>query len=259
MLAFTAPIVHKRCLTPGIFEYVLHCPEAATQAAAGQFVHLKAPGFLLRRPISICRIDRQAGTLTLVLEARGAGTQALTQLGEGDILDFLGPAGKGFELLPPPAAAVIVGGGIGVPPLLELGAHYGQHAHVFLGFRTAGAAILAGEFAALGCRVQLATDDGSSGHHGLVTQPLGQYLQTAQPDILYTCGPRPMIAAVAALAAGHGVRCQVSLEEHMACGVGACLGCACRMAKDDGGGNPVYHHVCKDGPVFEAHQVAFDR
>ncbi len=253
MVAMTAPILHKRRLAQGIFEYLLHCPEAAAQAAAGQFLHLKTLGFSLRRPISICRIDREAGSLTLVLEVRGPGTEALARLGEGDLMDFIGPVGHGFELLPPTASAVVVGGGIGTPPLLELGAHYGANAHAFLGFRTAGAVILADDFKALGCRVGVATDDGSSGHHGLVTHLLAGHLQTARPDIIYTCGPRPMIAAVAALAREHGVRCQVSLEERMACGVGACLGCACRTTGEDG--SVVYRHVCKDGPVFEAGDV----
>ena len=255
MVVATAPILQKHRLAPRIFAYLLHCPEVAALAVAGQFLHVKAPGFLLRRPISISHINRQAGTLTLVVEVRGPGTTALSQLEEGQTMDFLGPCGHGFELLLSPAKAVIVGGGIGTPPLLELGAHYGGRADVFLGFRTAEMAILAENFAALGCRVQIATDDGSRGHHGMVTDLLAQHLNINLPDVIYGCGPKPMLAAVAQLAARHGVRCQVSLEERMACGIGACLGCAFRMTQKDQNGAPIYHHVCKRGPVFEACDV----
>ena len=255
MTSAAATILGRRELAPGVYKYLISCPEIAKSASAGQFVQVKAEGFFLRRPISLCRIDQKAGSLVLVMEVRGEGTAVLARLGSGDTLDLIGPLGRGFALLDPGAKAVAVSGGIGLPPLCQLAAHYRAGMTVFAGFRNAAAVILADELEGLGARFLLATDDGSAGFHGLVTAMLEEHLARQRPDIIYACGPAPMLKAVAALAEAQGVRCQVSLEERMACGMGACLGCACKTRT--GPGEETYRHVCKDGPVFESTEVVW--
>ena len=248
-----APVLSRKELAPGIFDYLVSCPELAAQAVPGQFVHIRVPGRTLRRPISICSIDTAAGTLRLVMEVRGEGTAILSQVDEGDTLDLLGPLGNGFSLPDPSAKVIVVGGGIGVPPLLGVAQRFGANADACLGFRTAGAMILGEDFSAAGIRVRVATDDGSIGHHGLVTALVKERLEEGPAHLICACGPGPMLRAVAALAKEYAVPCQVSLEERMACGVGACLGCAVQVASADG--SVVYKHVCKDGPVFPAGEV----
>ena len=162
----------------------------------------------------------------------------------------------GFALLEPQKKAVVVGGGIGVPPMLQTAKHYGSNATAILGFRDKDKIVLTEDFERSGIRVMLATDDGSAGHHGLVTDLLKVRLEEEKPDIVYACGPKVMLKFVAKMCAEYNVRCQVSLEERMACGVGACLGCATPIRRDDG--SVTYLHVCKDGPVFEAERVVFD-
>lgn len=255
MIQEKAAILGRRQLSPGVFKYLLSSPGIARAAQAGQFVQVSAPGFFLRRPISICRIDPKAGTLVLVMEVRGQGTAAIAQLGSEDSLDLIGPLGHGFDLKPAGAKALLVGGGIGLPPLCQPAAHHGKNATVVAGFRNAGAVILADELAAVGAAFAFSTDDGSAGHHGLVTDLVAQQLQSGKIDVIYACGPMPMLKAVAALAKEKGVECQVSLEERMACGMGACLGCACALYDENG--EQHYGHVCKDGPVFPAERVVW--
>lgn len=253
------PMLSKVCLARSCYDVELFAPEIATLATPGQFVQVGVPGFFLRRPISICNVNREAGTIRLVIEQRGAGTDALADLPVGTALAVLGPLGRGFTMLPvtadaPPPTALFVGGGIGVPPLLMAAAPYGSRGTVWLGFRTASAVILTEAFQRQGNQVELFTDDGTAGTHGLVTAPLTAYVERHRPAMLYACGPRPMLQAVAAVANEQDIRCELSMEERMACGVGACLGCACAVT---GAEHTTYAHVCKDGPVFPAEQVVF--
>ena len=249
------PIKSRTAIARDVFDYVVHCPDIAALAHAGQFVHIRVAGHTLRRPISICEVDRVGGTIRLVFEVRGSGTDELSNLTAGDLMDIMGPLGNGFALLEPDARAIVVGGVIGTPPMLETAKHYAENCTAILGFRDAAHVILDEDFDACGCDVRLATDDGSRGHHGFVTDLLRQRLTEESADIIYACGPKGMLKAVADLAAEFGVRCQVSLEERMGCGVGACLVCACKIARENG--DPTYKHVCKDGPVFEAKEVIF--
>lgn len=255
MIQEKAAILGRRQLSPGVYKYLLSCPGIARTAAAGQFVQVTAPGFFLRRPISICRIDPQAGTLVLVMEVRGNGTAAIAQLGSEDTLDLIGPLGSGFALKESSAKALMVGGGIGLPPLCQPAFHHGANAIVVSGFRNEKAVILADEIENTGAKFDFSTDDGSAGHHGLVTDLVKKYLAEEKIEVIYACGPMPMLKAVAALAKEKGVECQVSLEEHMACGMGACLGCACALYDENG--EQYYGHVCKDGPVFPAEKVVW--
>ncbi len=237
------------------YSFVVQCDEVSAIARAGQFVHVQIPGFLLRRPISICEVLQDKGCIRLVFDIRGAGTEVLAAFRAGDSINLLAPLGNGFSLLKAGQSALVVGGGIGVPPLLELAKHYGTNTRAVLGFKNAGVVILQNNFKAAGARVFVCTDDGSAGEQGLVTPVVLREIEASKPDIIYACGPRPMLKAVKEAAAQFGVRCQLSLEERMACGVGACLGCACKTEKN---GETQYLHVCKNGPVFEAEEVVFD-
>lgn len=241
-------LLQKRKLTEDIFDMTVEAPEFAAAAEAGQFAHIYVPGKTLRRPISICGVDRGEGTLRFVFQIRGDGTRILAETAEGASLDILAPLGKGFQLGDTARKAVFVGGGIGVPPLLEASRAFGANGTAVLGFRNRDAVILEEDFRALGCAVRIATDDGSAGHHGLVTD----CLKDLDFDVLFACGPTPMLKAVCAVAKARGVECQISLEERMACGIGACLGCACRLLED---GKETFGHVCKDGPVFPYQEV----
>lgn len=248
-------VVKKTALAKEIYEMAIHCPDIASKTQAGQFVHVKAPGFTLRRPISVCEIDMAAGNLRIVFQVRGDGTAQIAQIPQGGLIDIMGPLGHGFALLPKGKTAIVVGGGIGVPPMLQTAAHYGKDATAIIGFRSASAVILEEDFDKAGCVVEVCTDDGTKGRKGFVTQALKAQLEERKPDIIYACGPMVMLKGVAALAKEYGVRCQVSLEERMGCGIGACLVCACKTKRADGGEG--YSHVCKNGPVFEAEEVVF--
>jgi len=248
-------LVKKTALAKEIYEMIIHCPEIAKEAKPGQFVHVKAPNFTLRRPISICGIDAEKGNLRIVFEVRGDGTAEIAQIPQGGNVDIMGPLGHGFEILEEGKKAIVVGGGIGVPPMLETASRYGENCTAIIGFRSASAVILEEDFAKAGCKVDLCTDDGTKGMKGYVTQALKARLQVEKPDIIYACGPMVMLKGVAEMAKEYGVRCQVSLEERMGCGIGACLVCACKTKKPDG--EEQYSHVCKCGPVFEAEEVVF--
>ena len=161
-------IVRKEALAKECFRLVVRCPDIAKRAQAGQFAHIRAEGFLLRRPISICEVDRAAGAVTLVFEVRGEGTKVISELREGDLIDMLAPLGNGFSLLPG-KKAILIGGGIGTPPMLECAKFYGKSAIVITGFRSASAVILQKEFKRTGAEVILCTDDGTAGEKGFVT------------------------------------------------------------------------------------------
>ena len=216
-----------------------------------QFVHVKCgDGLLLRRPISIC--DWQEGLLRIVFEVRGEGTAWLAQRKAGDELDVMGPLGHGFQM-DRDSRCILIGGGIGVPPMLGCAKWTAGKSTAILGFRSADRAMLAEDFKDSCKEVFLCSDDGSLGRHGFVDAQLRDILEKDKDfTAIMACGPKPMLKNVAKVAAEFGVPCQVSMEERMACGVGACLGCAIQMA--DG----TIKHVCKDGPVFDAKEVEWD-
>ena len=236
-----------------LLRLTLEAPEIAGAVQPGQFVMVACGANrdpLLRRPFSVHWADAD-GTIQLLVRVLGRGTAALAQIQAGEALSLVGPLGRGFSLetrLP-----CLVGGGIGAAPLLLLARRLvekGLKPLVLLGAATAAeATLLQQDFQALGCSLALATDDGSLGHRGFVTELLSA--QAAQADKLYACGPQPMMAAVARFGAERGIACEVSLETAMACGLGACLGCAVPDPARPG----AYRHVCKDGPVFSADEV----
>ena len=245
-------IVRKQAIAREIYSFEIGCPEVAAVAVPGQFVHIRAAGFTLRRPISIGGIDREKGTLRIVFEIRGEGTAEIARLNQGDFIDMLAPLGHGFTLSDDYKKVILIGGGIGTPPMLPLAKHYGSRAVAISGFRSAGAVILQEDFAATGAETILCTDDGTAGIHGFVTQPLKEIAEQGGVDFVYACGPMPMLKNVAAICKEYGIGCEISLEERMACGIGACLGCACRTQRND---EEYFAHVCKDGPVFKAEEV----
>lgn len=219
---------------------------------AGQFLHIQCgQGHLLRRPISVCLCaeDEPEDTARIVFEVRGEGTRWLAQRQVGDKLNVLGPLGNGFQITSDDRL-LLVGGGIGVPPLLGQAVYTAGKSTAVLGFRSADRAMLVEDYQESCEAVYLCSDDGSIGRHGFVDAQLKDILEKDKNfTAVLACGPKPMLKNVAKVAAEYGVPCQVSLEERMACGVGACLGCAVQMA--DG----TMKHVCKDGPVFDAKEV----
>ena len=248
------PIISKQAIAKGIFDLTIKCPEIAEITKAGQFAQVSAEGFFLRRPISICDIDKEKGTIRLVFEVRGKGTDKISELNKGDSIDIIAPLGNGFKVIDG-KKAICIGGGIGTPPMVGIAKEYGKNATVIGGFRSANAVILQDDFKAQGNETILCTDDGTSGIHGFVTDALKEKLQTEKPDIIYACGPMPMLKAVVTIAEEYGIESQVSLEQRMACGVGACLVCVCRTVKD---GKEIFSHVCTDGPVFDGKEVDFN-
>ena len=249
------PIIKKEQLNKTTFSCTVKSEKAVQSMKAGQFANILVEGKTLRRPISVCGFSREEGLIRFVFEIRGEGTEIMSGMEEGERMDILAPLGNGFDINPN-EKAVFVGGGIGVPPLLGASAPYGGNATVLLGFRNAGAAILSDEFRGNGADVRIATDDGSLGHHGFVTQLLAQRLDESPCDAVYACGPKPMLKLTAAEAEKRGIKCMVSLEERMGCGVGACLVCACKTRTPDGGEK--YLHVCKNGPVFDSREVIWE-
>ena len=222
--------------------------EGMTPEGPDQFVHVKCGhSRLLRRPISIC--DWEENLLRIVFEVRGEGTEWLSRRKAGDRLDVLGPLGRGFRM-DREGRYLLLGGGIGVPPMLGCAKWTAGRSPAVLGFRSADRAMLSEDFQKSCKEIFLCSDDGSIGRHGFVDAQVRDILEKDKDfTAVLACGPKPMLKNVAAVAAEFGVPCQVSMEERMACGVGACLGCAIQMA--DG----TMKHVCKDGPVFDAGEV----
>lgn len=245
-------------LAGDIYRFTLKAPDIAAEASPGQFIMVRTgEGMdpLLRRPFSVHQV-LEGGLVQILFKAIGKGTRALAEMEAGRKLDVLGPVGRGFTI----TGALhhyLVGGGIGIAPLLFHASRLFEKSEssavkVFLGARKKDEiAPLADDFEAMGLEVQIATEDGSLGNQGLVTDLLAP-LQTLNQTTVYTCGPHPMLRAVVGICRDKDWGCQVSLETIMACGLAACLGCAVLRGDMNG-----YDHVCKDGPVFNADEVAW--
>ncbi|MFH1569008.1 MAG: dihydroorotate dehydrogenase electron transfer subunit [Gemmatimonadota bacterium] len=249
----------------GFYLTRLSAPTVAASAVPGQFVSLKVADSgtpLLRVPLSLLAADPIAGTIEVLYERVGPKTACLSQLSAGARVPCLGPLGRGF---PAPASGrtpLLVGGGVGLPPLLFLGRQWRaagrQEAVVLAGARHAGKHLPAAMLAAAGNQVRQATDDGSLGRRGLVTDLLAEALEEVSGAVVYTCGPHPMMAAVARLCDERQVPCFASLEAYMACGYGVCVGCVVELAEGHRDG-PYgrFSRVCIDGPVYSASQIAW--
>lgn len=240
-------LLENRRIADGIFSWIVENNELPALAECGQFVNVKVPGRVLRRPISIC--DADENTLRLVFQVKGEGTRIMSEMKAGDEVEILAPLGHGFEI-DRNKRYCFVGGGIGVPPLL-FAAKQTINPLVITGFRSRNLIILQDEFESIGSELILTTDDGSEGIHGFVTDVLKEHLD--EVDEVCACGPMPMLRAVAEVCNGK-VRCQVSLEERMGCGIGACLVCSCKTKVGD---DTVMTQVCRRGPVYDAEEVFF--
>ena len=241
-------------LASGAWSMLLETDGLAGQVSGpGQFVHVKCGhSRLLRRPISICSWSPDQDWIRLVFEVRGEGTEWLSRRTAGDRLNVLGPLGHGFQMNPQ-GRYLLVGGGIGVPPMLGCAQWTGGRSTAILGFRAADKVMLEADFQTCCAQVQVATDDGSYGYHGFVDALVRKTLEQDQDFTgVLACGPKPMLRSVALAAEAFGVACQVSMEERMGCGVGACLVCACKTRVGQ------YRHACKVGPVFDAGEVEWD-
>ena len=245
----------------------LAAPDLAAAARPGQFVMVKANSGtdpLLRRPFSIFQVLRDAGGratgFTLLNKRVGRGTTLLFQAPAGTRLCCLGPLGRPFHTIDPPAKAWMVAGGVGLAPfatLAEALRDRGTPMTLFYGARSAAELFFADEFARLGARLVLATEDGSRGERGLVTAPLERALRDgAAAAHLFACGPTAMMKAVAALAAAHRRPCHVSLEQVMGCGLGGCYSCV--VSVRDERGRPHFVRSCVNGPVFDAQHILWD-
>ena len=253
----TAIITSNTCIAKDIYTMVLKAPHVVGAIETpGQFINLypKEKHTLLPRPISISEFDPEKGTLTIIYAVVGDGTEQFSQLEQGDHLKISGPMGNGF--IPPkePGDYVIVGGGIGAPPLLGLAKTLKGNITAVLGFRHEP--ILVEEFEALGATVYVATEDGNYGHKGNVIDILNAKDITA--DMIYSCGPKPMLKALNTWCEEKSIPVQVSLEERMACGIGVCVGCVCKQkdASEEDGWS--YKKTCSDGPVFMGSDVIWD-
>ena len=231
------------------FDYTVLVPKLAEVAQPGQFAHIYVPGKTLRRPISICDIDKKNGTLRFVFQIRGAGTEQLSKFEVGDKMDILAPLGHGFTF-DPNAHNLFIGGGIGVPPMLELAKELDCEKTIVLGYRDE--LFLNKEFEQYG-KVVIATEDGSCGTKGNVLDAIRA--ESVDGQVIYSCGPTPMLRALKQYAADKGIEAWISLEEKMACGIGACLACVCKSKDVDHHTNVHNKRICKDGPVFNAQEV----
>ena len=255
---YMCEIIKNEKLSGTVFSVTVSSGGLASSARPGQFLHIKCgEARLLRRPIGICGISGDA--VRFVFEVKGEGTRWLSCRKPGDMLDILGPLGNGFAFPEDPEGPegnmIVVGGGLGAPPLLFAAESAKNSVTAVLGFRDEGSIILLREFEQACGAVYLTTDDGSAGICGTVAVPLEALLQQGGYDAVLACGRHAMQQAVAKLCGRYGVACQVSLEERMGCGVGACLVCACATRA---GGKVQMSRVCKDGPVFDAADVVWE-
>lgn len=247
----TALVLEQNKLAEGVYSLLLDT-KIVNDAVPGQFISIFSNdgSKLLPRPISICEINKEYGTLRVVYRVVGAGTEEFSQLKMGDKVQVMGPLGNGFPL--EGENTIVVGGGIGVPPMLELAKQLSGTVTAVMGYRNDDM-FLTEEFTDVASELIIATDDGSVGVHGTVVDAMRENNLTA--DVIYACGPKPMLRGVAEYAAEHDIKCYVSMEERMACGVGACLGCVCQSTEKDGHSHVNNKRVCKDGPVFLSTEV----
>jgi len=236
-------IVSNEALTDSVYKMILSGDTSAI-TAPGQFVNIQLEGMFLRRPISVCDFDDS--TLTIIYKIVGKGTKAMSAMGPGEKLDILTGLGNGYDLTLSGEHPVLIGGGVGVPPMYNLAKKLiaqGKKVSVILGFNTKSEIFYENEFRALGCHVTVTTVDGSYGIKGFVTNALPESY-----TYFYTCGPEPMLKAVYKATATSG---QMSFEERMGCGFGACMGCSCKTLTG-------YKRICKEGPVMKKEEILWD-
>ena len=251
-------LLRKEMLIDGIYKFSVKSPEIANSARAGQFLEIKVSETgepFLRRPISIYNIDKANGIVEFIFQVKGRGTEILAERKIGDFIDIMGPLGFGGFKVQEYNNVAIIGGGIGTYPLYELVKELKGKANlnVYLGFRDKSLVTCEKEFEEVGLnKLVVTTDDGSYKEKGYAIDFMKKDIEEHKVDMIFACGPLPMLKAVRAYAIENNIPCQISLEERMGCGIGACLGCAVKVIS---GNEPRYGHVCKEGPVFNAADV----
>ncbi|MDD2201322.1 MAG: dihydroorotate dehydrogenase electron transfer subunit [Firmicutes bacterium] len=267
----TATIIKNDHVGVGLWEMELAAPRiVAAKPRPGQFVHVRTVPAdprgnphahpLLRRPFSLYDVDMERSNISILYKVQGTGTSLMTKLRPRDLIDIMGPLGRSFSTPSQangPFTALVVGGGVGIAPLVYLTRllrQRGCKVGVLYGASTCGELAALYRLQQLGASCRCTTLDDSLGVCGVVTDLLPQAIQALHPDFIYTCGPEPMMAAVARIAQKNNIPGEASLEAHMACGVGACLGCARKLRGSDAG----YAKVCVDGPVFPIDRIEFE-
>ena len=234
----------NNALTDTVYEMIV-AGDTADITNCGQFVNIQLDGLFLRRPISVCDYDEE--TLTLVYKVVGKGTEAMAKMLPGEKRDILTGLGNGYDLTLSGEKPVLLGGGVGVPPMYNLAKKLramGKAVQVILGFNTKNEIFYENEFKALGCEVTVTTVDGSYGVKGFVTT----VLENMDYTYFYTCGPEPMLKAVHKASKTSG---EMSFEERMGCGFGACMGCSCKTLTG-------YKRICKEGPVMKKEEILWE-
>ena len=268
-----ASLIDQQEVAERTFRLRLRCEHIAAMACAGQFLMLQVRSGnepLLKRPFSFHRIFPREGLIEILYRVIGEGTWWLSQCPPGTRLNVVGPLGNGFSLPDQKHQTIaLIAGGIGIAPFHELmiqlssssPENHGHHLHLFYGARTATELIPTHPYESLGIGVHCCTDDGSLGYQGFVTQLFGSLAGPGQlhPTLIYSCGPLTMQVHIAKWALAANVPSQLSLESLMACGIGACLGCALPAPHPDDPSDDHYLHVCKDGPIFQAGSIAWTR
>lgn len=275
-VAVTASIIMNREVTERQFLMSLRAPACFPMPVPGQFVMIRVENGhdpLLRRPLSIYAFDRGKDytVVETMYQIVGKGTKQLSRLLPDSKVSVMGPLGRGFAIVPDRKNVVIIAGGIGIAPLCFLAGHYmslirpdetaemamSPRIICYIGAKTADSLSGLEKLEGRCQEIKISTDDGSRGYHGTVVGLFRKDLASYDPDDagIYACGPAPMLEQLAGMLAGKGITCQVSMEERMACGLGACLGCAVSLR--GGNGKIIYKRVCKDGPVFNIQDVVW--
>lgn len=246
-----AVVIRQEEISYGIYSMWLKTDRIATHAKAGQFISLYCHdgSRMLPRPISICEIDAADNALRIVYRVAGKGTEEFSSLSTGKQLEIVGPLGNGFPRKA--KKAFLIGGGIGIPPMLQLAKDLDCEKQIVLGYRDEEL-FLYDDFKGHGS-IYIATEDGSYGTEGNVLDAIRE--NGLDADIIYACGPTPMLRAIKKYASEKNIECWISLEEKMACGIGACLACVCKSKEKDAHTNVNNKRICKEGPVFRAEEV----
>ena len=253
-LKMKSTVIEQKMIADGICSMWLDAKEVAVQAKPGQFISVYSndKSRVLPRPISICEIDREKGTLRIVYRVVGKGTEEFSKAEAGDSFEILGPLGNGFPIEEAKGKKVLmIGGGIGVPPMLQTAKEIEGEAIIVSGYRNQDL-FLKEELESAGT-LFIATEDGSVGTKGNVVDAIRE--NQIEADMIYACGPKPMLRALKNYALEKGIPCWISMEEKMACGVGACLACVCQSKDVDSHSHVHNKRICKDGPVFLSTEV----
>ena len=253
-LKMKSTVIEQKMIADGICSMWLDAKEVAVQAKPGQFISVYSndKSRVLPRPISICEIDREKGTLRIVYRVVGKGTEEFSKAEAGDSFEILGPLGNGFPIEEAKGKKVLmIGGGIGVPPMLQTAKEIEGEAIIVSGYRNQDL-FLKEELESAGT-LFITTEDGSVGTKGNVGDAIRE--NQIEADMIFACGPKPMLRALKNYALEKGIPCWISMEEKMACGVGACLACVCQSKDVDSHSHVHNKRICKDGPVFLSTEV----